>query len=137
MKQLSTAMHTIVRLHEGDRVVPGLEQAMKDSYTRSAVVLCGIGALKDVELGTNMGGGQYNKRRFPGPVSLVSLSGVVTGDSSTGPYRPHLHISVADADSKAWGGHLFRATVGATAEIALLPPNDSRITRKRDEKQGI
>lgn len=137
MKQLSAAMHTIVRLHEGDRVVPALEQAMKDSYTRSAVVLCGIGALKDVEIGTNMGGGQYNKRKLAGPVSLVGLSGVITGDSSTGPYRGHLHMTVADGDSKAWGGHLFAATVMATAEIALLPVIDSRLTRRRDDKHGI
>lgn len=129
-------MHTIVRLHEGDRVVQELEQAMKDSFTRSAVVLCGIGALKDIEIGTNMGAGQYNKRKLAGPVSLVGLSGVITGDSSTGPYRPHLHMVVADADSRVWGGHLFGATVMATAEIALLPVVDSRLTRRREEKLG-
>ena len=127
----------IVRLHDGDKLVAGLEQALRESYTRSAVVVCGIGAVKDIEVGTNMGAGEYNKHKFAGPASLVSLSGVITGDSSSGPYRPHLHMMFADSDSKAWGGHLFAATVLGAAEVTLLPINDSRLTRKRDDKHGI
>lgn len=77
-----------------------------------------IGALKDVQLGYyDPQRDQYLKKSFDHHYELLSCQGNITylGDDIV----IHAHGSFAGPDFKAFGGHIFQATVAVTAEIFL------------------
>jgi len=137
VKHLSTAGHTIIRLHTGDDLVPSIENAMKENSIRNAVVLFGVGSLESVEYGILPPKGPHRRHLVQGPVELVYLSGFITGESGTGPYGPHLHIAVATQDDQIKGGHLFKAVTGQVAEIGIQPVHDTRFKRVTHKERNV
>ena len=82
--------------------------------------ISGLGAMRDVTLGYyDELIRDYRKMEFPDPVEILSLSGGISLLNDK-PYI-HIHAAIGDADGRAWGGHLFRGTITATAEIYILP----------------
>ncbi len=81
-------------------------------------VVSGIGMLKEAELGVfNVEQSKYDKRVFSEPMELLALSGSLNhGDD---PFY-HLHAVLSGHDFGAVGGHLFKAKVHNTLELALL-----------------
>jgi len=81
-------------------------------------VVSGVGMLRDAELGVfNAERGEYDRRTFSEPLELLALSGTLNhGDE---PFY-HLHAVLGQHDFTAVGGHLFKATVHNTLELALL-----------------
>lgn len=124
MIEARTERETVVRMVDGEDLIAGLLQLSVDS----AIVVCGIGMLRGIELGY-WNGESYEKHRFESPVELVSLQGNI---ARLGTERvAHLHVCVAKRDGSTLGGHLFAGTVHNTAEVALgLPP---RIVLERIE----
>ncbi len=137
IKHLSTGTVSILRLHPGDPVTGAIEDALRETYTRNAIVEFGIGSLSSAEFGVLPAKGPHKRVQVEGPVELVSLGGLIVGAGSGGPYAPHLHIAIAGHDGIVKGGHLFSATVGAAAEVGLLPLHDSRLRRVRDDQREL
>jgi len=116
----------VVRMMDGEDLIAGLLKLPVDS----AIIVCGIGMLREIELGY-WNGKDYEKHRFDLPVELVSLQGNV---ALHGPERVvHLHACVAKRDGSTLGGHLFAGTVHNTAEIALGLPRGIVLERVEED----
>lgn len=111
------------QLHEAYRAL-----ARKENI-RAAVIVAGIGMVKDPELGY-FDGRAYHKSRLQGEFELISTQGNVA--MLDGAPFTHLHVTVAGADHVARAGHLFDGAVHISHEGALrvLPGLDLR--RERD-----
>jgi predicted DNA-binding protein with PD1-like motif len=113
-------------------LLPGLEKIVKQEKIRNAVILSGVGSVRDYQLH------QVGNREFPikdtevknptGPAGIVGMSGVVIGG------RVHAHIVLANAD-KAFGGDLEANTTVYTFAIVTLGVLDDGVDlSKVDER---
>ena len=109
----------LIRLARGEEIIRALaEWAGRTGLPGGRI--SGLGAMRDVSLGYyDESLRDYRKSDHPGPVEILSLSGGV----SLLKEKPfiHIHAVIGDSEGRAWGGHLFRGTVTATAEIYVLP----------------
>jgi predicted DNA-binding protein with PD1-like motif len=126
MIEARTKRDAVIRLTDGEDLLSELERLSADS----AIVVCGIGMLREIELGY-WNGEVYEKHRLAAPVELVSLQGTVarSGDECI----VHVHACVGKRDGSTLGGHLFAGTVHNTAEIALGLPAGIALERKEEE----
>lgn len=114
---------------DGEDLIAGLT----DLPIESAVIVCGIGMLREIELGY-WNGEVYEKHRVDVPTELVSLQGNV---AQFGEERVvHVHACVARRDGTTLGGHLFAGTVHNTAEIALRFLQEI-VLERRTEDTGL
>jgi predicted DNA-binding protein with PD1-like motif len=98
------------QLHEAYRAFA------REHRVQAAVIVAGIGMVKDPELGF-FDGQQYHKERLRGEFELVSTQGnlaLMDGQPFT-----HLHVSVAGRDHVARAGHLFEGAVHVAHEGCL------------------
>jgi predicted DNA-binding protein with PD1-like motif len=123
-----------VRLFSGEDLHGSLAEACRRHDVETAVVLSGLGQLKDFELGYFRQKGDYCPQSFPGAYELVSLTGTISRQG--GEYAFHLHAALTDREKRAVGGHLIRAAAQVTNEIVLLA-TAAKITRRVDEKTGL
>ena len=126
MIEAKSASEMVVRMVDGEDLIAGLTDLMVES----AIVVCGIGMLREIELGY-WDGERYEKHRLDPPVELVSLQGTIArfGDGRV----VHLHACVARRDGSTSGGHLFAGTVHNTAEIALSLSRGIVLERETEE----
>jgi hypothetical protein len=120
----------VIRLKEGER----LPQALVELGLSSAVVLAGIGMLRELSFGY-WNGERYLEEKVPEPVELLSLQGNL-GEKETGEPIAHLHLVVGKEGGKALGGHLMAAVVHNTAELVLAQLPGVRLLRK-EEPTGL
>lgn len=107
----------LVRFDIGEEFPGALAEWCGREGIRSAAVLCGIGMLRDTEIG-RYDGRAYRSETVPGPSEVLSLQGNVS--LKEGEPFVHLHVSLADEDLNARGGHLFSGTVAMTIELLML-----------------
>ena len=113
-----------LRLRPGDDVRDKLEEFVKQRGIRAGFVASCAGSLRVAAIRF---ADQKNVTTLTGPFEIVSLSGTLSPDG------PHLHITVADATGKTFGGHLGSgATVYTTAEIVVGELRGSRFHREID-----
>lgn len=114
-----------LRLAPGDDLRTVLEGACGG---QAAFVLQGIGSLSRVRL------------RYAGRADAVELDGdleILTLAGTVAEHGAHLHISVADADGRVYGGHLMAGSVvRTTAEVLLALLPDHRFIREHDAATG-
>ena len=124
----------IVRLYDGEELFPSLEKAASEAGFDSAVVLMGIGMLRDFTLGY-FERGVYKKTDFSEPYELVSLQGSLAkcGEEMV----VHLHGVCADPEHNAVGGHVFGGTVNGLAEITLVKLSSGKLYRELNPKTGL
>jgi predicted DNA-binding protein with PD1-like motif len=134
MKSRREGSRVFIRLELGDDVLPSLTAAAEE-HGVAAGWLNGIGAANGVELGYyDLERKDYNRWEVAGDVEFASASGSV-GLRDGKPFV-HLHAVVSDRDCVTHGGHLFRATTGATLEFVLLV-GEAPIERTPDEAIGL
>jgi len=115
-----------IRLVDGEDLVEALRQLPLDT----AVILCGIGMVRDVQFGF-WNGTKYVATPIAEPSELLSLQGNI---AKHGEDRAlHAHLCIACADGAARGGHLIAATVHNTAEISLRMPQGIVLERIEEE----
>jgi predicted DNA-binding protein with PD1-like motif len=134
MKARRTESGFLLVLDRGDEVIASLK-AFADSERIGAASLCGIGAVRDVELGyLDLDQKQYLRRELGAEsLELLSLAGNIA--RLNGEPVAHCHVIVGDREMRTFGGHLFRAVVSVTAEITLQV-YEGEVSRRFDEESG-
>ncbi|SDC85215.1 PPC domain-containing DNA-binding protein [Paraburkholderia lycopersici] len=116
------------RLSPGDDLRVAVERLLNQSASRAAFVVQGIGSLSVAQL------------RFAGAEAPAELRGdleILTLAGSVSPDGAHLHMSVADARGRVFGGHVARGCIVRTTVellLALLP--DHGFSREIDPATG-
>ena len=122
----------ILRFKYDTDLLAGIEKMVKQEKIRSAVILSGIGSVRNYHVHA------VSNRTFPskdvyvkdptGPADLVSMNGYVVDG------RVHAHLTLASPD-KAFGGHLEPGTnVFTFAIITLGVLDESADLRHVDDK---
>lgn len=123
-----------VRLFPDEDINEQLKKACEFHDVKTAVVISGIGQLKNVQLGYFKGKGDYAPETFDGAFELLSLNGNICRQD--GEYILHLHVVLGNERKSSIGGHLISSTVEITNEIVLLKTNLG-FKRELDEKTGL
>lgn len=119
MKELKRENGLVVlRFDKGEDFMETLTEWLNGNNVESAAILGGIGMLQDMEIG-RYDGKEYAKITEPDSCEILSLQGSVS--MKEGQPFVHLHVSFADHDFKAVGGHLFKGTVSMTIELVIVP----------------
>ncbi|MBT3828140.1 DNA-binding protein [bacterium] len=96
---------------------------------KAGVILTCVGNLEKAIL--RMAGAKIVKT-WEGTFEITSLVG--TFEVGNG----HIHITIADVDGNAFGGHLKKGSlVGITAEVVIAELDDKVFTREFDEATGF
>ena len=120
----------VVRLQDGEN----LADALRGLGSDSALILSGIGMVRDVELGY-WNGSEYEVHAYPDPAELICLQGNLATDDA-GQRIAHVHLALSRQDGSMRGGHLVAATVHNTLEMGLLPLEEIAMDR-RPESNGL
>ena len=119
-----------ISLQRGEMLLEGIEQAVKETGIRDAVVLSCIGTLSAMTWHRVTTLDLKPKEEHPtvrGPLELCALQGSVVGGV------PHLHIVCSDKDG-TYAGHLEPGCeVLYLAEIVLMELAGKPLRRVRDE----
>ena len=123
-----------IRLFPGENFYRELEQACQKHEVVTAVVLSGVGQLKQFELGYFKAKGDYTPEEFRKPYELLSLTGNISVQE--GKYNFHLHAVLGNEEKNVVGGHLIRGIAEVTNEIVLLKTS-LKFKRKLEESTGL
>jgi predicted DNA-binding protein with PD1-like motif len=124
----------IVSLAPDEEIVESLTAFCGERNIRLATV-SGIGAVNRLKVGLfDPLNKQYHASEFQRDFEITALAGTVT--QMEGKPYPHLHITVADREHRAFGGHLNLAVVSAACEIVLTVLPGS-VNRRFSEKIGL
>ena len=105
----------LIRLDPGEDVVATLADVCKGENVRLGIV-SGIGAVGKATVGLfKPDSKEYFSTTLEKPFEITNLTGNVS--EMNGELYLHLHITLADIEHNAFGGHLNEAIVSATAEI--------------------
>lgn len=106
-----------------------LESAVAERSCNAAFVASGIGSLRRTYLRL---AGATEPHAFEGDMEILTLAGTVASNGS------HLHMSVADAQGRMFGGHVaYGCMVRTTAEVLLLMLPEWSFTREVDPVTGF
>jgi predicted DNA-binding protein with PD1-like motif len=108
---------TVIRFDKGEEFPQALADWCRKERVTSAAVVAGIGMLSSIEIG-RYDGNEYERETVSPSSEILSLQGNVS--MKEGEPFVHLHVSLADEDMNARGGHLFGGTVSMTIELVLL-----------------
>lgn len=118
-----------IRLTPGVDLRRALEEAAARQTTESAFVVSGIGSLVGARLRY---AGEITECTLAGPLEILNISGTLSSSGA------HLHMSVADAAGRVYGGHVgYGNTVRTTAEILLAWLPDWSFSREPDPATGF
>jgi len=123
-----------VRLFPDEDLHEKLREVCKLHGVKTAVVLSGLGQLKNFQLGYLKKKNDYTPEKFDKPHELLSLTGNICLQNED--YELHLHAVLGDEKKNAIGGHLIEGKVEVTNEVVLLKTNID-IKRRLEEKTGL
>ena len=123
-----------IRLFPGEDLFQSLTKVCQKYKIKTAVILSGLGQLKNFKLGFLKEKGDYYPQEFAQTYELLSLTGNISNQN--GEYKFHLHAVLGDQNKQVVGGHLISGTVETTNEIVLLKTN-LKIKRKFEPASGL
>ncbi len=123
-----------IRLRDGEDLLGGLGEALKEEGIDSGVIIGGVGMIRGAALSFYAGKGEYETRPVVDPVELCSMNGNIS--TSDGELVLHIHVTVAKRGGAALGGHFSGGTVNMTAEIAVLAA-PQKLVRRVDPDTGF
>lgn len=124
----------LIRLDPGEEVTAGIGEVCKAESVRLGVV-SGIGAVDRAKVGLfKPDTKEYVGTVLEKPYEVTALMGNVS--EMNGELYLHLHITLADVDHNAFGGHLNEAVVSATAEI-WIDVVDGTVDRAFSDTVGL
>ncbi|HPR17688.1 MAG TPA: DNA-binding protein [Candidatus Cloacimonadota bacterium] len=123
-----------VRIDRGEEILSELKKVCSENNIKLAKISA-IGAVDKAVIGLfEPATKSYHSTTLTGDYEITALLGNVT--TQNGEVYIHTHITLADAEHKAFGGHLNEAVVCATCE-AIIETYDAEIERVFDEKLGL
>jgi predicted DNA-binding protein with PD1-like motif len=123
-----------IRLFPGEDIFEKLREVCRKYQVDTALVISGIGQLKDFKLGYFKEKGNYSPGHFKTPHELLSLEGNIAKKNAE--YIFHLHAILGNENKETVGGHLIEGVVEVTNEIVLLKVN-MKIDRKTEDTTGL
>ncbi len=124
----------VFRLEMGDRLMESAQKIAANENVKLASI-SGIGACSKIEMGYfDLSIKEYIFKTFEGNMEILQATGNIT--LKDGEPFPHIHISVANEECKAFGGHLNEATISATFE-GVMTIMDHEINREFNEDLGL
>jgi predicted DNA-binding protein with PD1-like motif len=123
-----------LRLFSDEDIHNKLKEVCSLYNVKTAVILSGVGQLKNFKLGYFKGRDNYVPEKFMIPYELLSLSGNIC--NYNGDYDIHLHAVLGDLNKNTIGGHLLEGEVEVTNEIVLLK-TFLNISRRFEDKTGL
>ena len=132
----SNEMNNIIfiRLFQNEDVNEQIKEACRIHDVKTAVVLSGIGQVKQVQLGYFKEKGNYIPETFNEPLEILSFTGNICKNNND--YILHFHIVLGDKKKKTVGGHFIGGKISITGEIVLLKTSIN-VYRKLDNKTGL
>lgn len=124
----------VLRVDKGEEILYCIKTLCEKEGIRLASI-SGIGAINEVQIGLfEPASKKYYSETLNGSFEIVSLSGNIS--KMNGEVYIHAHIAVTDREYKAYGGHLNKAVVSATAEI-IITCIDGTLTRRFSDEIGL
>ena len=124
----------IFRLETGEELMSSIEMIAKKEDVKLATIN-GIGACSKIEMGyIDLRIKEYVFKTFNGNMEILHATGNIT--MKDGNQFAHIHISVADEECKAFGGHLNEATISATFE-GVMSIMDDEVSREFNADIGL
>ena len=124
----------IVRLDKNEEILEQLRiLAQRENICLASVQ--GLGAVDELTLGAyDVQTKSYIANEFHGVYEISSLVGTI--DSMDGAFYTHIHVTAADTQGRAYGGHLSRGIISATGEL-VITVIDGRLDRKFHDDVGL
>jgi hypothetical protein len=123
-----------VRLFPGEDVNEQLKEACRLHDVKTAVVISGIGQLKNAQLGYFKEKGDYAPDNFDKPLEILSVTGNICKQEDD--YILHLHAVLGDEKKNVIGGHFIEGKISITGEIVLIKTNLT-VQRKLNKETGL
>ena len=124
----------VFRLEMGEGLMESTQRIATAENVKLASIN-GIGACSKIEMGyIDLSIKEYVFKTFEGNLEILQATGNIT--LKDGEPFPHIHISVANEDCKAFGGHLNEAIISATFE-GIMQIMDHEINREFNEDLGL
>lgn len=134
MEYVRYGSKVLIRLDPGEEVIDSMTEVCKKEAVSLGIV-SGIGAVNKAKVGLfNPVTKEYHSTVLEEDYEITSLTGNVSQMNDA--VYLHLHATLADAEHKAFGGHLNAATVSATAEI-WIDIVDGKADRRFSEEVGL
>jgi uncharacterized protein len=133
----ATAGRTIIgRLDRGEDLLSGLENCVRQHGITLGAVQA-IGAVSQARIGCyDQAARKYNFLELARPLEITSLSGNIS--LSDGKTVIHAHITLADPDGRAFGGHLAEGTLVFACEFILQEYQSATpLGREPDDSTGL
>lgn len=116
------------RLRPHEDLKASIQQFAKVSKLKAGAILSAVGSLEQVNIRF---ANQKNGTLKTGFFEILSLTGTFSDDSC------HIHVSVADAKGRTFGGHLLdQNLIYTTAEIVVSNLDDLEFKRVSDPVYG-
>ena len=123
-----------VRIDRGEEIISQLETVCEENNIKLGKISA-IGAVNKATIGFfDTTTKQYNKTILTGDHEITTLTGNIT--SMNNKVYLHLHINLADAEHRTFGGHLNEAFVSATCET-IIEEFTGEVNRLLDESSGL
>ncbi len=123
-----------VRMEPGEELVEEMRRVCSLENIRFGTVT-GIGAADYAKVGVyNVAEKKYYANECKGALEITNLCGNIT--TMNGELYLHLHITVADEQARAFGGHLNEARISATTEF-FITKLEGELDRFYDEGIGL
>ncbi len=125
--------HIVLRVDRGEEVMAAIT-ALCEKENILLASISGLGAADRLVMGLyDIEKQQFSETVLEQPLEITSLIGSVT-EMDGKPYL-HVHVNAADAEGRAYGGHLKAVRISGTAEI-VLTVIEGHVGRKKDDITG-
>ena len=123
------------KLQHGDDLLNGLTALCKEHHVQLGKITA-IGAVQKARLEYyNQWNKQYEEAVLPKPLEISSLLGNVS--LKDGEPIVHAHVTLADSDGNAYGGHLAEGTVVFATEYVIEVYEGAKLERQFDGVTGL
>ncbi len=121
-----------VKLDREEEVFASIEKIADIYKIKGAVIVSGIGMLKNFEIGY-FNGTEYIKEKYEQNHELVSFHGTI---AATDP-KLHIHVALAGPDHRLIGGHLFTGIVDPLLELYIVKTRETVFKREYNKSSGL
>lgn len=124
----------VMRIDKGEEVVETIKNFCEEQKITLGSI-SGLGAAGRVKVGLfDVEKKEYFSKVFEGDFEITNLTGnISTMNEET---YLHLHITIADHEMRAFGGHLNEAVICATCEV-VIDIIDGMVDREFNEEVGL